>query len=410
MVLCPNRFGLRFPSGPRRSAGIIAILMLVMLGGFLGEPVSCKETWGLRESECLTKNPIIRMLHEKKVTVFSNPKQSGAASNTCSWEWDEHRTCCGAASLRAYAINDVHKLQKAVDRVSSKMQKLFRGLKNKSKRIQTSFERARRKESSIRARIEKQAAGTDSIALAKAVERIRKFEAASQDMETFSKLVDHKFSEHKFSSFSRQECFERIKQIRTSSLCASCSGDSARFFLQGRALISLEDCKITIGKCGLIWAKSIEMIDAIVMAQKITKYLKSLYPEEELPIFFKRDTNMVKKWMGSTHLKQHLTECGPNVTECPQTSAKFLCEAFISVEEREFFEDTEQVFSKTYESLDSSNPQSHPASAGRQGTESGPSGRQLMLQLAVGTNTGSVMVSRDPPEGHQNMPIQDTFP
>ena len=420
MVLVSNPFFPRSPSGSRRKQAcslalsvlvIIALVGLSQAGWLTGKP----------QSECLAKNPIIRMLHDKKVKIFNSPKKTTATARTCSWEWDKHQTCCNATSLRAYAVRDIKKLETAVNRVSTNMQKLFKGLHTRSKRIQTSFQRARLQESKLLDRIQKDADGKLAKSLTKALERSRKFKEAEVDLATFQKVVDQKFSEHKFSASSRNDCFERSKAIRTSSLCASCSGDSARFFLQGRALISMDDCKTTITKCGDVWTKSVEMIDTVAVAQRIIRYLKSIYPDDVLPAFPKGDIDTMTKWMGGTQIKEHLAVCSKDVASCPALSAKVLCEAFISVEDREFFKSAGKTLSKTADSLEepaeAAKPQPAATPAAEQTQPQAPaepeaasSSRLLMAALTLDGNGSSVLVSRTPPEGHQNMPIQDTFP
>ena len=309
-------------------------LLLVMLTGMSSAGPS-RESYA--SSVCLSQNPVIQMLSESGVEMYDKPQDSHSR-DTCKWEWQTHKTCCDADSLQKYAVQDIEKLQKAISKVGENMLKLLIGLKKNNQRISVAYKNAGAKKG------KQQSSVQTSVPLSAEELSIQK------DMATLSEMITRNLGDKKLDTAVRDVCFNRIKDIRTSSFCASCSGQSARLFLQGRALISMQDCRITLQKCGEVWARSIEIMDAVVMAERVVNYLKVVIPDEKLPKFSEKDSQTLQKFMGEDKILAHLKSCKSNSLGCQEDSAVYLCETFISLEEKEYIEKADAALSKTADS------------------------------------------------------------
>ena len=159
-----------------------------------------------------------------------------------------------------------------------------------------------------------------------------------RDLNELAKIIKGRLDEQQFSSNTQSICFERMKAIKTSSFCSICSGRSAEFFLKGRALISMQDCKITIDKCGDVWARSVELIDAVAIAERILKgFHQSVMPQKKFRQRPNPDFDRMASWIGRNDMRQHIRNCRKSGKVCTNTSAKFLCEAFISMKTNQGF-------------------------------------------------------------------------
>ena len=159
-------------------------------------------------SFCLAQNPLIGMLKHHKVKVFDTPRPT--KSPVCASEWRKHKTCCLPTSLISYAERDIKTLRKTLSGVKKNASRLlqfikenkkliFGSLKRKAKKLQTAFVQEFKHELNV------------SLLAIRAV-----------------------LHENKATKVSLHECFVRIQEIKTNSLCYMCSGRSAHFFLKGR--------------------------------------------------------------------------------------------------------------------------------------------------------------------------------
>ena len=259
---------------------------------------------------CTAQNPLIRMLKRHEVEIFDTP--IAANSQTCVSEWGTHQTCCDAKSLVKYAEADIRKLNKDMKDVKNDVIKMSKWVKKNEEKIEKAIKKADMKD------------------------KKEFIEQLNKDWKSFKRELDSVLDNEKKAEDEKDDCFERIKDIRTSSLCFTCSGRSSQFFLKGLAKISMSDCRRTIDKCGDTWRKSIDLVDAIVLAKKIRKQLKEVIPKNELMDFEDNEIERFRNWIGSNHLRGPIKECDGKAKDCSNASAVLLCENFISLRKHGF--------------------------------------------------------------------------
>ena len=275
---------------------------------------------------CLSQNPLILVLQANQVKVY--PTAQPNTGQICTTEWTQHQTCCDSVSLIEYAEKDIKQLEDSVSKVKKDVVKLNKALEENKVEIQTALNTYQSNMLKIDAK------------------------TIQGDLDSLARIVKENIKHKQFSEGQRDECFDRIKAIRTSSLCSTCSGRSAQFFLKGRALISMRDCKLTLKQCGKVWSSSVELIDAMILAQKITKDLKSALPKRNFKTLSESGIKMMQDWMGHSRIRQHIELCKDNPGACNEESSKYLCEAFISLKKNDFMEKAATAFSKSLSSLE----------------------------------------------------------
>lgn len=312
---------------------------------------------------CLAQNPLIRMLSRYNVQVFEVPKSSN--SKICSSEWKQHLTCCDSQSLSDYAEEDIKQLNKAMKNVKRDVVKMRNYINKYEEEIEKAIKKSNMKEK-------------------------REFiEQLNKDLKSFKRELKSVLDKEKKSEDEKDECFERIKEIRTNSLCYTCSGRSEQYFLKGLAKISSNDCRKTIDKCGDTWRKSIDLVDAIVLAKRIRKQLKEVIPDDDLMDFDDGDIKKFRTWIGSEEIRKPIRECDGKPNDCSEPSAILLCETFISLRKHGVITDLGGM-------IDNKKPAPQPGAPGWQiGGGSRRlqfSGRKLMIES---TNPQSVIVTKD---------------
>lgn len=262
--------------------------------------------------DCLAQNPLIRMLKRNDVKVFDQPQ--APTSSTCKHEWKTHLTCCDNDSLVDYAEKDIKKLESSIKNVQKDVKALMKFLKKNEEDIEKAIAK-------------------------KDLQNKKEFKQVLEtDLKAFKTLLQSMLENENKEDDRRENCFDRIKEIRTSSLCYTCSGRSGYFFLQGRALISMADCRKTIKRCDNTWAKSVELIDTIAVAKKIRKHLKAVVDKDDLIDFGDKHIDRLEEWIGTQQVRGSVQLCQKDAT-CTDASAKLLCETFISLGKEDFLTD-----------------------------------------------------------------------
>ena len=183
------------------------------------------------------------MLKRNGVTVHDQPQQSSGL--TCTAEWSPHLTCCDAPSLVEYAEKDIKRVNKAIKNVKEDVVSLMKFMRKFEEQIEEAIKKSNMKKDEKKSYVDE----------------------LNKDLKSFKNELDSLLDDEKDTNEDKDNCFDRIKEIRTNSLCYTCSGRSSNFFLQGLALMRLGECKSTVKKCGKTWKKSIDLLDAIVLAK-----------------------------------------------------------------------------------------------------------------------------------------------
>lgn len=271
---------------------------------------------------CLDKNPFIKNLAAKGVTVFSTPVL--ANSTTCFKEWSPHKTCCLASSLVAYAAAETQQMTSAVQGVSSELITLGNALNNFLTPVSSVW-------SALNTSTANQTFQTD----------LGKLRAFTNSLATLAPA----------DNLAQSQCSSRIEYLKGQSLCAACSGRSEALFSSQRVRITLQDCKKTVSTCSYSWNRMVALVDHMVLAESIVKTLKYLFPKFLHTI----DMNKVaplEAWIETNQVKVSIKNC-VNVSSptCDLISSKNLCENFISLQKKSFSQAALSLVSKELPSL-----------------------------------------------------------
>ena len=258
---------------------------------------------------CVDKNPFIKNLAAKGVTVFSTP--AVASSTTCFKEWSPHKTCCLASSLVAYAANETQQMNSAVQGVSSELIALGNALNSFLTPVSSVW-------STLNTSTANQTFQTD----------LGKLRAFTNSLVTLAPA----------DNLAQSQCSSRVQYLKGQSLCAACSGRSEALFSSQRLRITLQDCKKTVGACAYSWNRMVALVDHMVLAESIVKTLKYLFPKFLHTI----DMNKVaplEAWIETKQVKVSIKNCVNSTSPtCDLTSSKNLCENFISLQKKSFSE------------------------------------------------------------------------
>lgn len=175
--------------------------------------VGCK----VHLTECSKKNPFIYSIGWATamtpvfVKLYSSPVKRNFGH--CQSEWNQHGSCCNEDLLVDFGNMDSNLIENNKKKLSDLVHQLL--------------ELAKRTEIEL-----------ESISL-------------TTDGESYKEQLKDLISQPYFTSFnqSSDKCWNHFKQIRGSSLCATCSGRSQEFFSKNKILVAPEDCKSTVELC-----------------------------------------------------------------------------------------------------------------------------------------------------------------
>ena len=263
-----------------------------------------------RPSYCLAQNPLIGMLKQNKVTVFDNPVQS--MSPVCASEWKQHKTCCHPTSLISYAKKEAKVLRMALKSVRFNAVMLKDSFKKNKKLI-------------LKA-LEEKSVGDKRKVIQEIIDQLNVFQTSIEEV----------FEDNRASKVSLNACFQRIEEIKTNSLCYTCSGRSAHFFLKGLALMGEADCRQTVSKCVSTWHQSVRLVDAMELARKVLSKLAKIIPKRGFFPISVKSMQKLQEWIGTHKIRDAVKHCDESLESCSYSSQKLLCEAFISLRSKDF--------------------------------------------------------------------------
>lgn len=290
-------------SGPRVVLTLKLVTLVAILASGLLPSVAASTL-------CLNKNPFMSHLKSKGVVLYSTALSS--PTQTCSKEWLPHKTCCEHASLKAYAQQETTALGVIVQRVRTELQLATTQLVDAQVEI-----------TNIRGTLNKMSitAGIHD-----------------NSITNFRNDVQHLINPNPKLSLNQESCLNKTAALRTNSLCSICSGRSENFFSQGKALMSIVDCKDTIDVCRIPWKFMIRLVESMATAENIMTKIKAEFPDIPLTIDM-QNVRKLEDWLDAHRIRQELNDCQTGQGKsCPFSSAKAICENLLSLQKPTFFE------------------------------------------------------------------------
>lgn len=293
------------------TTGVQKCLLLVVLMRSLTASPSIGNNTGIL---CISQNPLIRMLKNNSVEVYDVPRETNAA--TCAREWHYHQTCCNPQHIVDYAKQDLQHIKKAIVNMREDVEIMF------------AFERE------ISEFVQQRTLNGNSyyIDLQK---DLNKFKRLFKDLLAFDSAPS--------TDKDKDACFNRIHEIRTNSLCYTCSGRSSHFFLQGLALMSMSECLTTLQKCIHTWRSTVILIDVLVVAAtmkaKFRRMMNHILSKINLELGHIQNLQV---WIGGDQIRSALQDYSKNPKTTSWVSKKLICESFISLRKSDLIKEVSE--------------------------------------------------------------------
>lgn len=269
----------------------------------------CLATFSSATTYCSQKNPFIPILASKGVRIFREPLTS--PNSTCSSEWNTHQTCCESSSLISYASSATRTLGSSIENVRNELITTGQALQEFLLPVGSIWNQLNASAS---------------------------HQNFSTDLNKLQQFTDSLIANSLQDNNLQTQCFSRMNQMRTRSLCMTCSGRSQIYFSANKARIKSFDCKQTIQMCAHTWNKIVQMVDAMTLADGILKTLKILFPN------FMHSFDMSKglpleQWIQSSNIRAPIQRCMiPTLATCDTASSKSLCQNLITIQKQSFTE------------------------------------------------------------------------
>ena len=150
-------------------------------------------------------------------------------------------------------------------------------------------------------------------------------------------------------------------------------------------MMSLPDCITTIARCRNTWKDALNILDAMRLARRVQRRIQEVLGETDLSKFDREHLDRLRDWIGTAADRRSFKACFANPGSCAQSSAKMICEKFISLGKDDLLQELTSVSSKTISEEDLG-PKSRAAWSAR-------SGRNLQFIDTKASQT--VLVVRD---------------
>ena len=178
-------------------------------------------------TSCLGKNPFLAKLSNSnlfKVKIFESPQMRNQTK--CTFEWNEHGSCCEVDSLVTYAKKDREFIRRKMAELKTGIVQIFQQLKSFTKELDQ-----------IRAINDKRLAPLHAV--------IEQLQSNNPHLNTRSLHA----SLEVLNLTNLTTCSDELSRVRGSALCSVCAGNSEHFFLAKKALVSTDACLRLYEKC-----------------------------------------------------------------------------------------------------------------------------------------------------------------
>jgi hypothetical protein len=256
-------------------------------------------------------------LKDKNVTILEEPEFTNGTG--CGQEWSVHGNLCEIKSLTAFAKRESTKLCKAGDRMAKTMSRFERVITGGFE-ITSKFRDANLKTTGHKAKYFQMFTSLDTSDLKTLLERIK---AGRKDR-------------------SLNKCWRKMAGLRSSGLCAICSGRHSSFIEAEKVLISKETCDEFLTQC----AGPFRLItDFVILAHKISEAIIDILDANKYPQLnmASKDIDQLAKRIKRTGISRLIAKYLNDKN--PVLSAE-LCSTTISVSKRPFALQLAKLLSK----------------------------------------------------------------
>lgn len=230
-------------------------------------------------STCKDANPFIKSLvAERKIVVVDDPVDS---KSHCATEWQEFGTCCTEESAVRYAKIDKDLLKTATEIVIDSLK-------------------------------------TQEMLTRKILQDLKSWISSDPNLNKSSEIsssvvnIQQSLQEvQNITASTHEDCWTReMVQIRSASICSTCSGRSLIFFFEDQAIVSFDTCKEMLNKC----SPSIDQIITMMgLAETIYNLMLSMQTNDSLEASFDDSKiitlnhlfSVIDKQRVATQLKQY---------------------------------------------------------------------------------------------------------
>ena len=208
------------------------LIFILLVLAVIGQSLQRNST-----SECLAKNPFIRVMSRLNVTIY--PKPTPDLENHCPGEWSQFNTCCEPSSLKKYSEKYAEHIRESVSDVNKEISVFQRFVERFNSTI---YELAALSDIDWKSSPLVSQNKTFKTQLAALLQEVNK-KTIYKDFFDFRRSDITEFRE------SNIKCWDKMIQLRNSALCSTCSGRSEVFFSKLKANMQQNQCRSIIQDC-----------------------------------------------------------------------------------------------------------------------------------------------------------------
>jgi len=287
------------------------LLCLTVNGSFLPFPGR-----RIASGTCTFDNSYTRHLRANKVKLYPRPVLLNAGK--CGTEWVTHGTCCPVNGIDEYDVMQRFAAVQLLDRSEAQVSKMslavtqyLQGFKSYLANEKLTEKKALYVENGSKNLLQEQ-----------------KIELSTR-MLSILEPIRGWLSHHEMAMIRNQEtCVRKLQNVRSSSVCYTCSGRAQTFFTGDSLNVHENTCRDLIKECSNSWWYLINYLDQINRFNKIITDI-----EAEAGITIKNRVGLTKElltWADENNLRRNLIMCYNG--NCEFSIAKKICENFVSIE------------------------------------------------------------------------------
>lgn len=283
----------------------------------------------ITKDACRSKNPFLKSLDSKGVTIFEKPQV--ATDDTCKDIWSKRNTCCDSKSLIAYANKEAAEQHKSLDSINQQFgiyHQMLSSLRSELKFIRNLDMEKWDKDNQLLMDIKSKAGKEITHA-----QQVAHTLLLRQGLKNFP----NKDSVEAFQQANRK-CWNKMIKLRQLILCPTCAGNSENYFFEGKAFIMESTCSDIIDECSeslkgmILYLQGISEMNEIFNIEPWTNGLikirgeESEYKVETAQSYFTSNFRQhVKEIVISNELKKELS------THTSRLLSRTLCRLVVTV-------------------------------------------------------------------------------
>ena len=287
------------------------------------------------------KNSFLKHLISHKVRILSRPDK---LSGMCGEEWAKFGTCCEVESLVSYAEAQSKSLLESTSTFSTDINKLINstleGSSQLTKKITDELksepEEAPQPEATPNSPEQPEEEEPRSLLLMGSRPRsiFNRFAKFTMSRIKLMASVVKMLKTNLIPFFAAQtKCITKLNQVRSSSLCNTCSARSQVFFSDGKIRMGLDDCKQVIDECKGYWSTLLKYVDSLESVKEVIEEIREK-EQDNTEMFKGHQHSNLLKWIEENKLKEHLGKC-LSEENCGDKVAGELCASLISIRRKD---------------------------------------------------------------------------